>query len=119
MRALAERLPSNSPVILSCVCPGYCVSELRRNLTFPKAQLSALADSLLAHTSEQGSRQLVWAALSLEGREDELRGAYISVAKVAEPSDFVLSKDGKVFQDRLWVSLFLQREVSTLANQCL
>lgn len=103
-RALTAHLPSNSPVIVSSVNPAYCVSDLRRALSFPEAQFAALGDYLLAHTTEQGSRQLVWAAIGGEGREDELRGAYVSEAKPAEPSDFVIGKDGKVMQERIWVS---------------
>jgi retinol dehydrogenase 12 len=69
------------------------------------AQFDKLAERFLAHTSEQGSRQLVWAAIGGKGRENELRGAYIAEADVQEPNDNVISEDGKRAQDRLWVGL--------------
>lgn len=63
----------------------------------------------LARTTEEGSRQLVWAAIGHEEKKDELRGAYISLAEVSEPSDFVLSEQGSVAQDKIWVGLHLLR----------
>ena len=58
---------------------------------------------LFARTAEQGSRQLVWAAVGGAGREFELRGAYVSKADIREVSDYVLSDDGVVAQRRIWV----------------
>ena len=60
----------------------------------------------LAWTSEQGSRQLVYAAVGERDNEDRMKGAYISRASVVEPSDFVISEEGKEMQDKLWVSAF-------------
>ena len=62
-------------------------------------------EKMLAHTPEEGSRELVWAASC--GEDDVLRGAYISDSAVCEPSDWVLSKDGVKAQDRFWVRLSL------------
>jgi len=59
-------------------------------------------DGLVPHTTEQGSRQLVWAAVGGQGREDELRGAYIWSAQVLEPSDVVLGEEGKKAEIRVW-----------------
>jgi len=58
--------------------------------------------ALIGRTTEQGSRQLVWAAVGGAGREFELRGAYVSKADVQEVSDYVLSDDGVVAQRRIW-----------------
>ncbi|PFH48615.1 hypothetical protein AMATHDRAFT_5644 [Amanita thiersii Skay4041] len=55
---------------------------------------------LLAYTTEEGSRQLVWGALG--GSDQELSGAYISRSAVAEPSDFIIGDKGKKVQERLW-----------------
>ena len=52
---------------------------------------------------EEGSRQLVWAAIGGAGREFELRGAYVNKADIQEVSDYVLSDDGAVAQRRIWV----------------
>ena len=50
---------------------------------------------LLARTTEQGSRQLIWACIGVTDNVDQLRGAYISSMQVREPSDSVLSEEGK------------------------
>ncbi|KAG6822899.1 hypothetical protein H0H93_004621 [Arthromyces matolae] len=59
-------------------------------------------DKTIARTTEQGSRQLVYAAVGGAGNEDQLRGSYISVARVSEASDFAIGPDGHVVQEKLW-----------------
>ena len=59
---------------------------------------------LLARTSEQGSRQLIWACIGGKDNVDELRGAYISAMKIHEPSDSVVSEEGKRGQTIIWVN---------------
>ncbi|KXN87004.1 hypothetical protein AN958_09347 [Leucoagaricus sp. SymC.cos] len=56
--------------------------------------------------STEGSRQLVWAAVGVpqKSNEDDLRGAYVGIAQVDEPTDFVLGVEGKK-KEELWVSL--------------
>ena len=56
-----------------------------------------------ARTSEQGSRQLIWACIGGKGKIDQLRGAYISSMQIQEPSDFVVNEEGKRVQTKLWV----------------
>jgi retinol dehydrogenase-12 len=58
---------------------------------------------LFGRTAEEGSRQLVWAAVGGAGREFDLRGGYVSMADIKEVSDYVLSDDGAVAQRRIWV----------------
>jgi len=101
-RALASRLPPSCPIIVNCIDPGFCVSQLRRDYRFPAAQLDQLLNLILAHSSEEGSRQLVWGAVGGQGREEELKGAYISDSDVREPSDYVIGEEGKIVQDRAW-----------------
>ena len=60
-------------------------------------------ETLLAWTSEQGSRQLVYSAIGERDNEDHMKGAFVSKAKVVEPSDFVLSEEGQKMQDNVWV----------------
>ena len=62
-----------------------------------------IMERTLALPTEHGSRQLVWAALGGAGREDELKGAYISEDDVREPSDSAIGERGKAIQDRIWV----------------
>jgi hypothetical protein len=71
------------------------------------AKLDKLLEKVMAFTTEEGSRALVWGAVgghNLPPRE--LHGAYINRAAVTEVSDFILSKEGKEAQDRIWVSFF-------------
>jgi retinol dehydrogenase 12 len=106
VRELTKRLPENSPVIVTAVNPGYCKSELRRNFPFALRIIDTIREFLLARTTEEGSRQLVWAAIGGAGRELELRGGFVDKANLEEVSDYVLSDEGVVVQTRLWVCEF-------------
>ena len=61
----------------------------------------------LARSTEQGSRQLIWACIGGKDNIDQLRGAYISSMQVWESSDFVVSEEGKRAQNKLWVNIRL------------
>ncbi|KAF9460538.1 short-chain dehydrogenase [Collybia nuda] len=103
VRALNDRLPkSPESVIVNGVDPGYCYSELRRDFSGIRALVDWIMERLLAHTTEEGSRQLIWASVGGAGAEDKLRGGYISRSKVCEVSDFVLTRDGVTAQDNIW-----------------
>jgi hypothetical protein len=70
--------------------------------------MAGLANSvfewLFARTAEEGSRQLVWAAVGIpDGGLEKLRGALIDLSGVDEPSDYVLGEKGKEREDKLWV----------------
>lgn len=108
-RALTERL-RGEPIIVNTVNPGYCHSNLSRNMPSIVIMLDKLAKWIFARTTEQGSRSLVWAAIGGDEDRDKLRGAYVALCQVSEASDYVLSDGGKRAQDVLWVSaeLFLQ-----------
>ncbi|PFH48618.1 hypothetical protein AMATHDRAFT_65010 [Amanita thiersii Skay4041] len=99
IRALNAHLKNRS-IIVNTVNPGYCYSELRRGFAGFTAIFDWVLERLIALTTEEGSRQLVWAAL---GESDqELGGAYISKSTVVEPSDFVIGEKGKKVQEQLW-----------------
>ncbi|KAG6836569.1 hypothetical protein H0H93_006673 [Arthromyces matolae] len=103
-RALNERLGGKSPVIINGVNPGFCYSELRREFSGLQLVYMWLMEKALARTSEEGARQLVYAALGGYGKdekEDKFRGAYVSNTKVCEASDFVIGREGQKFGDRL------------------
>jgi retinol dehydrogenase-12 len=68
-----------------------------------RAAVDWLMKKALAHTAEEGSRQLVWAAVGGERNKDKLRGAYISASQVQEASDVVLGEDGRNLQNKIWV----------------
>lgn len=107
VRELNRRL-ALSAIIVDAVNPGYCYSELRRGFTGLKAVFDWLMEKTLALTAEQGSRQIVFAAIGGGEYADHLRGAYISRSDVVDPSDFVLSKEGEEAQHKIWVRIFCQ-----------
>ncbi|PPQ72440.1 hypothetical protein CVT26_003769 [Gymnopilus dilepis] len=104
VRALNDRL-HRKPIIVNAVNPGYCYSTLRRNFSGLRYAFSTLMDWIFARTTEEGSRILVWAGVGAEEKRDELRGAYVSLMEVHEPSDFVISEEGKKAQDKFWDTL--------------
>lgn len=99
VRALNNHL-YNQPVIVNAVHPGLCNSGMIKGK--PLVQL-------LSRPVEEGSRQLVWAAVGVPpgggNSLDKLRGAYISLADIHEPSDFVLGEQGKRREEKLWDDL--------------
>jgi retinol dehydrogenase-12 len=103
VRGLSERL-RDKPVIVNAVNPGFCHSALRRNITGLVALPMRLWELVLARSTEQGGRQLIWACIGGKDNIDQLRGAYISSMKVQEPSDSVVSEEGKLAQTKLWVN---------------
>ncbi|KAF8206573.1 hypothetical protein K438DRAFT_1904702 [Mycena galopus ATCC 62051] len=104
VRALNARLPPSTPVVISAVDPGYCYSELRRNLTGVMAVVDWLGEKALAFPTEVGSRRLIWTAVSHQDHPEKLRGQYTTF-QVLEASDFVLSPEGIKIQDRTWDEL--------------
>jgi retinol dehydrogenase 12 len=90
-------------VIVTAVNPGLCKSQLIRNQAFLVRLIAAIVMILIGRTTEEGSRQLVWAAVGGVGREFELRGGYVSKGDLQEVSDYVLSDEGAVVQTRIWV----------------
>ncbi|KAF9527907.1 hypothetical protein CPB83DRAFT_836265 [Crepidotus variabilis] len=94
-RALAGRLVGQS-IVVDAVDPGYCKSNLRGGFRNPIRIISRFFDFLFALSTEQGSRQLVWASVARTpgGEEIDLNGQFISFSSVTEPSDYVLSEQG-------------------------
>ena len=115
-RALSDRL-SDKRIIVNAVNPGYCLSNIRSGLRGLEAWLDWLMEKALARTSEEGSRQLIWAAVGGEDQLDQMRGAYISIAQISEASDFVISEEGNACQDKLWVCLFLSFKMTVSQHQ--
>ncbi|KAL4251843.1 NAD(P)-binding domain superfamily protein [Pleurotus pulmonarius] len=101
---LTDRLPSVHPtVIANSVNPGFCYSDLRRDM---QSIFVRIIELLLARSAEEGARQVIWGAVATppesQGGVNSLRGAYVSLAKIEEPSDFVISEKGNQFKQILW-----------------
>ncbi|KAF9069760.1 short-chain dehydrogenase [Rhodocollybia butyracea] len=95
---LAALLPKNIiPVSLN---PGFCLSGLRRHASGALAEQYDKMDAEFAYTSEEGSRQIVYAAIG--GTDEEVRGAFTSYSQVLGVPDWILSEDGKKAQDKTW-----------------
>ncbi|TCD63916.1 hypothetical protein EIP91_004763 [Steccherinum ochraceum] len=97
-RALQSHLPASSPIVVSLADPGLCKSNLIRNID--RGQFDERMKN--ARTSEEGSRQLILAALSEKGGVDAWRGAFLSNNELTPPSAWVLSDEGKEAQERIW-----------------
>ncbi|EKM54523.1 uncharacterized protein PHACADRAFT_185441 [Phanerochaete carnosa HHB-10118-sp] len=106
IRALAAHLPATSPLVPACACPGYCVSEIRRNSAFSDKVVYKLLELTFGRTAEQGSRQILYAALGPDGRDGHhvryMRGVYVAHSVVSEPGDYVISREGVELQERIW-----------------
>ncbi|KAF7345408.1 WW domain-containing oxidoreductase [Mycena venus] len=100
VRALNARLPPSTAVIIDMVNPGFCHSELMRDAKGVAGFMFWLFKRIVAFTAEEGSRQLVYAAVG--GQPDKLRGEYITGGHVEEVADFVLSPEGVKIQNQLW-----------------
>jgi retinol dehydrogenase 12 len=99
-----KRLFASSLVIVTAINPGFCESQLARYTSPVYHTLDKIMQTLLARTTEEGSRQIVWVAVGGAGREFELRGGYVvNKADSEEVSDYALSDEGAAMQTRLWV----------------
>lgn len=103
-RALNAHLSQTAPVIINTVNPKLCATDLASDFKFPMTIIAWLMKTFLAYTAEEGSRQLIYAAVGGGADEHQLRGAFISNSEIKEASDFVIDEDGVKLQERLWVS---------------
>lgn len=103
-RSLAGLL-KDTPVIVDTVNPGFCVSEIRNNFTGMAALVNWVMDKALARSTENGARQLIYAAIGSPEDPERLHGQYLNLHRVEEPSDFVVEEAAKERQDKLWVGL--------------
>ena len=104
-RELAERLDAahggESPVVVNIANPGLCKSNLFRHCPFFVRWFLAIPLYIWGRTSEVGARALLAAATG--GRETH--GKYVDSGKVDDPSSFVLSREGKMVQERVYDEL--------------
>ena len=84
--ALQDRLQSITPLTMNAVNPGLCYSNLRRDLGILERVIGVIMETCLAWTPEQGSCQLVYAAVGERDDEDHMKGAYVNHAVVVQPS---------------------------------
>ncbi|KAK1225847.1 hypothetical protein PQX77_011209 [Marasmius sp. AFHP31] len=99
MRALQPHLPT-----ITCVSvgPGFCESDLTRHVTGQQAEAIAKMKEEYAYTSEEGGRQLLYAAIGERDREAEMRGGWVAFSEISECSDFLLGEEGKRLEGKVW-----------------
>ncbi|KIK61665.1 hypothetical protein GYMLUDRAFT_42685 [Collybiopsis luxurians FD-317 M1] len=97
---LANHLPKCIiPVALN---PGFFISGLRRHETGERAEQFSQMEAELAWTPEEGSRQIVFAAIGGNDNGMELRGKFTSFSRVRGLSDWMLSEKGRNAEDKIW-----------------
>lgn len=93
--------PTN-PVVVNNVNPGFCHSNLNREMTFPLSLVVTMGKAVIARTTEQGSRTIVHAAFGSPDAPKELHGRYLNKCAVGEEDDWLLNNPET--EIRLWVS---------------
>jgi retinol dehydrogenase-12 len=116
-RSLAAHLPPTSPLIVNCLTPGLCATELGRDTPVLLMPLLKLFQLIFARTAAEGAKTYVWAALAGKSQDqnalrENIHGAFMMDCKIAEPSDYALSKEGRDAEARLWVSVIDRIEES-------
>lgn len=104
VRELAPKLTkSGNNVILNVLNPGFCHSQLTRKMAGLEALAMTVFKSLVARSTEVGSRTLVAAALAGE----ESHGKYMTDGVVDESaaSGFARSEEGALWGRRVWEEL--------------
>ncbi|KAG7439188.1 NAD(P)-binding protein [Guyanagaster necrorhizus] len=101
-RSLQLHVPSSPAITVNSVNPGFCFSGLRTGIRAEEAKAMRKEEEELCFTTEEGSRQLVYGAVGSLDDEEKLRGKFIQMSEVVEESDFVISEDGKIVQDKVW-----------------
>ncbi|EJU04177.1 NADP-binding protein [Dacryopinax primogenitus] len=104
---LSERLPRTSALSVNTLDPGFCHSQLARNV--PRTWSYWVFKQVLPRTTEMGSRTLVYTAVSkdLDGRS----GEYSESCFISKSSVLSRSERGKTIRDKLWVSATEDRAV--------
>jgi retinol dehydrogenase 12 len=105
LAARASRPGHEEQVIVNCVNPGWCASEIARNKPSP-AFMQNLMFALIGRTTEQGSRTLVHGIFA----GPESNGQYLSECRVLPESDFLRSEKGNEVRKWLWEELIARIE---------
>jgi NAD(P)-dependent dehydrogenase (short-subunit alcohol dehydrogenase family) len=102
VREMASRTGPSYPVVINCLNPGFCHSELAREAGW----YLYIMGLLLARSTEVGSRTILAAAEA----GPETHGKYMSESLVIDPSEFVMSEEGARVQKQVWTELVAKLE---------
>lgn len=92
---------ANGSIIINCVNPGWCKTELFR--THDGGLSGRIGLRLIGRTAEEGSRTLVYAATT----DEASHGKYVSECRVKSESCWVRSDEGTRVEERLWTELVM------------
>ncbi|KAL0574644.1 hypothetical protein V5O48_007313 [Marasmius crinis-equi] len=99
MRALQTRLPT---VTCCSVNPGFCKTDLSRHTPAEVIESRREMTATYAYTAEEGSRQLLYAAIGERDKEERIRGGYLEYGRISECSDFMLGEVGQRLERKVW-----------------
>ncbi|KAF9258503.1 short-chain dehydrogenase [Marasmius fiardii PR-910] len=104
IRSLQSHLRASSgPAITCCsVSPGFCHSELTREASGEAAERIRKMKETVALSAEEGSRQVLYAAIGDRDKEELFKGGYVAFLSVQEVSDFILSDEGRKAEEKVW-----------------
>ncbi|KAL1884184.1 hypothetical protein VTK73DRAFT_5320 [Phialemonium thermophilum] len=103
-RELARQLDekgTGAGVVVNVINPGFCTSQLFRDLPFPINLIIKLGLLMIGRTCEEGSRTYLTAITS--GKETH--GKYMDSCLIWEESQFVRSEEGSKVQKRVYAEL--------------
>ncbi|TVY13336.1 Short chain dehydrogenase sol3 [Lachnellula arida] len=99
VKQMATLLPLNSNnVIINCVSPGMCQSELEREFSDVVVHF---VQSTLGRTTEVGSRAMVHGASS----RGESHGQYLPDCKIERPTGLCQGEKAAEIQSNVWEEL--------------
>lgn len=101
VRELGARMSANDAIIVNCVNPGFCRTNLFRHAAFPLNYIVKFTLSCLGRDAEMGSRTLMAAAAA----DRQSHGKYMDSCVVRDPSSLVLSQEGSLLQERVYKEL--------------
>ncbi|KAL9086055.1 MAG: hypothetical protein Q9159_004384 [Coniocarpon cinnabarinum] len=102
MRAIAERLGKDSPVIINNVNPGLCVTDM----TNDNPNLSKFFLRVFGRAAESGARAVVAGVCG----DETTHGTYMNDGHPMTPAKIVVAKDGHQLQERVWDELSTRLE---------
>jgi len=91
----------NYPVTVNTINPGFCHSNLTREVEGAAAYFFTFFKFLFARSSEVGSKTLVHATVAGE----ETHGKYLSECKVIETAPITQGEKGMLLGKRVWDEL--------------
>ncbi|KAI4165350.1 MAG: hypothetical protein LQ342_001218 [Letrouitia transgressa] len=101
LASLTRTSPKGHSVIINCMDPGWCYSEVMREWSGLKLVMFKISRAIFARSTEVGSRTILANAEAGE----ESHGQYYDSCSLGRLSRFVLSDEGAATQKKVWAQL--------------